>query len=56
MITDIRDTWLVDSSASKHMKGYQDSLKDVAEKELALQVEFGDNAKFAVKGDGSVVV
>ena len=52
-ITDSSDTWLVDSGASRHMTGYRDSLRDLTEKDSALQVELGDNAKYAVKGVGT---
>lgn len=52
-ITTNSDTWLIDSGASKHMTGYRKALTDLTEKELSIQVELGDNAKYTVKGVGS---
>jgi hypothetical protein len=47
------ETWLVDSGASRHMTGSQKSLTSLTEKNSRLQVELGDNAKYAVKGVGT---
>jgi hypothetical protein len=52
-ITDSSDSWLVDSGASRHMTGYRNSLKSLTEKNSSLQVELGDNARYAVKGVGT---
>jgi hypothetical protein len=38
-ITQGSDTWLIDSDASKHMTGFKNSLSNLTEKELSLQVE-----------------
>jgi hypothetical protein len=46
-------TWLVDSGASRHMTGSQKSLTSLSEEDSGLQVELGDNAKYAVKGVGA---
>jgi hypothetical protein len=35
------------------MTGYRKALTDLTEKELSIQVELGDNAKYTVKGVGS---
>jgi hypothetical protein len=46
-------TWLVDSGSSRHMTGSRESLTSLSEEDSRLQVELGDNAKFAVKGVGA---
>jgi hypothetical protein len=46
-------TWLVDSGASRHMTGSQESLTSLSEENSGLQVELGDNTKYAVKGVGT---
>jgi hypothetical protein len=46
-------TWLVDSGASRHMAGSRESLTSLSEEDSGLQVELGDNAKYAVKGVGT---
>jgi hypothetical protein len=51
-ITQGSDTWLIDSSASKHMTGSKNSLSNLTEKSSSLQVELGDDSKHAVKGVG----
>jgi hypothetical protein len=51
-ITQGSDTWIMDSSASKHMIGFRNSLSNLTEKELSLQVELGEEAKHAVKEVG----
>jgi hypothetical protein len=43
----------VDSGASRHMTGSQKSLTSLTEENSRLQVELGDNAKYAVKGVGT---
>jgi hypothetical protein len=47
------DTWLVNSGASRHMIGYQNSLKSLTENNSSLQLELGGNSKYAVKGVGT---
>jgi hypothetical protein len=42
----------VDSGASHHMTGSRESLTGFSEEDSRLQVELGDNAKYAVKGVG----
>ena len=46
------DTCLVDSGASKHMTGFKSSLTNLTEKSSSLQVELGDDSRYAVKGVG----
>ena len=43
------ETWLVDSGASRHMTGSQKSLVGLTKENSRLQVELGDNTKYAVK-------
>jgi hypothetical protein len=49
-ITQGRDTWLIDSSASKHMTGFRNSLSKLTEKDSSLQVVLGEDSKHAIKG------
>jgi hypothetical protein len=51
-ITQGSDTWLIDSSASKHMTGFKNSLSNLTKKISSLQVELGDDSKHAVKRVG----
>jgi hypothetical protein len=44
------DNWLVDSGASHHMTMSHKSLTILTEENSQLQVELGDNAKYAIKG------
>jgi len=46
-------TWLVDSGACRHMKKSQESLTSLSEEDSRLQVDLGDNVKYAVKGVGT---
>jgi len=47
------ETWLVDSGASHHITRSKKSLTTLIEENSQLQVELGDNAKYAVKGIGT---
>jgi hypothetical protein len=51
-ITQGSDTWLIDSSASKHMTRFINSLSKLTEKVSSLQVVLGDDSKHAIKGVG----
>jgi hypothetical protein len=48
------ETWLVDSSASKHMTGYKEFLSDIKTKSFAEQVELGDDKCYKIEGVGSI--
>ena len=48
-----RDTWLIDSGASRHMTGYGDHLADVVQREFQEKFVLGDDARYAVKGAGA---
>lgn len=52
-IANSSEIWLIDSGASRHMTGYKNPLSNLTEKDSSLQVELGDNSKYAVKGIGS---
>jgi hypothetical protein len=49
----VSGTWLVDSGASHHMTRSWESLTSLSEVDSILQVELGDNAKYAVEGVGT---
>jgi hypothetical protein len=44
------DIWLVDSGASKHMKGYKDSFSNLTHKDSPQKVKFGDDYQYPIKG------
>ena len=48
-------TWLVDSGASRHMIRSWESLTSLSKEDSRLQVQLGDNAKYAVKGIGTTL-
>ena len=52
MVTYGNDTWLVDSSASKHMTGYKYYLTNLVEKESHQKVKLGDDYQYPIKGVG----
>jgi len=52
-LTTDRNSWLVDSGASKHMKGYKNILSDFRKKTCSVQVQLGDNSCHEIKGIGS---
>jgi hypothetical protein len=52
-LTTDRNSWLVDSGASKHMTGYKNILSDFRKKSSSVQVQLGDNSCHEIKGIGS---
>jgi len=52
-LTTDRNSWLVDSGASKHMTGYKNILSVFRKKTSAVQVQLGDNSCHDIKGIGS---
>lgn len=46
----------MDSGASKHMTGYRETITDLTKNKSALQVELGDDTKYAVRGVGSTSI
>lgn len=53
-IVNNKDSWLVDSRASRHMTGYKEILSDFRIKNFSVQVELRNEASYAIKGTGSV--
>jgi len=51
-ITDGSDTWLIDSSASKHMTRYNDSLSNLVRKDSPPKVKLNDDYQYPIKGVG----
>eukprot|EP00253_Pinus_taeda_P019375 PITA_19375 len=49
-------SWLIDSGASRHFTGYKESLSNLIENETNLEIVFGDNAKYPMKGVGNVTL
>ena len=52
MVTHNNNTWLVDSSASKHMIGYKNYLSTLIERESHQKVKLGDDYQYPIKGVG----
>ena len=53
-IVNNKDSWLVDSGASRHITGYKEILSDFRKKNFSVQVELGNEASYAIKGIGSI--
>jgi hypothetical protein len=53
-VTHGSDTWLIDSGASKHMIGYEDSLSNRIHKDSPCKVKLGDNYQHPIKGVGKL--
>jgi hypothetical protein len=51
-VTPGEDTWLINSSASKHMTGQKDILSSFAEKDFPHKVSLGDDYQYPIKGMG----
>ena len=52
--TNNKDSWLVDSSVSRHMSRYKSGLTNFRKKSFIVQVELGDDASCEIKGIGSI--
>ena len=52
-ITNIANSWLVDSGASRHMIGFREALSNYRKKKFATQVELGDDTTYKSEGVGS---
>jgi hypothetical protein len=48
------NTWLIDSVSSRHMTGFRDHLTNFVDKETYLHVVLGDDARYNVKGVGTI--
>jgi hypothetical protein len=51
-VTHGRDTWLINSGASKHMMGYPYSLSNLIKKGSPHKVKLGDHYQYPIKGVG----
>ena len=49
-----KDAWIVDSRASRHMRGLQDVFTSIIEEDSKLHVELGDDAKYNARGTGEI--
>lgn len=54
LATITRSVWYLDSGASHHMMEAWERFSRLMEMDLEIHLELGDNAKYAVKGEGSV--
>ena len=52
-ITNSKETWLVDSGASKHMTWYCCDLTNLMEYKSFIEVETGDETTYSIRGIGS---
>jgi hypothetical protein len=52
IVTHGSNTWLIDSGASKHMTGYEDSLSNLIYKYSLQKVKLGDDYQYPIKGVG----
>ena len=52
-ISNNKETWLVDSGASRHMMGYRCALTDLTEHKSSIEVEMGDETSYSIQGIGS---
>jgi hypothetical protein len=50
-----RSAWFVDSGASHHMIEAWDLFNSLVEKDSSIYVELGYDAKYAVKGEGTIL-
>ena len=52
-ISNSKETWLVDSGASRHMMSYRCALTDLTEHKTSVEVEMGDGTSYSIQGIGS---
>jgi hypothetical protein len=50
-----RSSWYLDNGASCHMIEARNLFSNLMEKDLGIHVEIGDDAKYAVKGEGTIL-
>jgi hypothetical protein len=50
------DMWIINSGASKHMKGDQDSLSNLNEKNTSYKTELGDKNTYPIEGIGQASI
>jgi hypothetical protein len=49
-ISNNKETWLVDSGASRHMTRYSCALTDLTEQKSSIEVEMGDETTYSIRG------
>jgi hypothetical protein len=49
-VTPREDTWLINSGASKHMKGKRNTLSCISENKFSHKVTLGDDYQYPIKG------
>jgi hypothetical protein len=49
IVTHGSDTWLIDNGASKHMKGYEESLSKLIHKDSPHKMKLGDDYQYPIK-------
>jgi hypothetical protein len=54
--TTTRSVWYLDSGASRHMTKARELFNNLTERDSRVHVELDDDAKYAVKGEGTVLV
>jgi hypothetical protein len=52
--TTTRSAWYLDNGASHHMTEAQELFSSLMERDSYVHVELGDDAKYAVKGEGTI--
>jgi hypothetical protein len=50
-----RSAWYLDNGASHHMKKSQEIFSSLMERDSDFHVDLGDDAKYVVKGEGTIV-
>jgi hypothetical protein len=53
--TNTRSAWYLDNGASHHMTEARELFNSLTEKDSGTHVELGDDAKYAVKGEGTIM-
>ena len=51
----VQCVWYLDSEASFHMSGDKNLFSTLDEKDLQMQIEMGNDGKYCVSGEGTVV-
>ena len=49
-----RSVWFLDNGASRHMTEARELFSSLTESDSDVHVELGDDAKYAVKGEGTI--
>jgi hypothetical protein len=51
----MRSAWFLDNGASRHMIKAQDLFSSLTKRDSNIHVQFGDDARYAVKGEGTIM-